>query len=170
MSTFKANVQQDLEDFLKGRGRFDRSEYYGMSASEVPGLLAHYCDELAPDEQSDLTRRLTRVAIGDQEHLSAYLAASALWVFCAKGYLNQSSESVTLLEEEFTNPANVELWTHADEMTHSTGGADFKRTWSYAAILSSILKRLGSERAASTRQYLLEHADSEEFKDTLKKQ
>lgn len=161
-----------LEDFFSGRGRFDRSEYYGMAASQIPSMLVGYCHELAPDERSELTRLLTTVVIGDQQHLSSHLpiAVQTLLSFCASGYLEKSSQSAALLEREFTDPANVEIWARADEMTEQQGGSDFKQTWHYAAVLSFILMLLRSDSATETRQYLIEHADSREFREVLKTQ
>ncbi len=127
----KKNLARDLEDFFLGQGRFDRSEYYGMSASQTPEMLVDYCKELAPSEQTQLTRLLTSVVIRDQLRLSSHLplAIRALDVLCAKGYLSKSSESAALLEQEFTDPANIEMWTQSGEMTEQQGGADFNQTW-----------------------------------------
>lgn len=176
MSILRERLLRELEDYFTGRGRFDRSEYYGMRGSQVWELLVDYCEQLAPDEQSELTLLLTEVATVDQQQLIPDVpgavpgAVQVLLSLCIKGHWNQFSQSAALLEREFTDPSNIEMWTHAGEMTESQGGADFKQTWHYAAVLSFILKLLGSERAAITRQYLLEHADSQEFKETLNNQ
>jgi len=172
MSAAEKDVLHNVEDYLMGRGRFDRSEYYGMRGSQISELLADYCGELSAPKQKELIRILAEVAVGKREQFTSYLhlAPAGLAFLCLKGFQKQFDESVVgLLESEFVDPANVEMWRTAGEMTEPTGGGDFKRTWHYAAALSFLLKLVGSELASSVRQYLIEHAKSEDFKETLKR-
>ena len=176
MSALRQRLLADLEDYFMDRGKFvGGAEYFGMFASQKSELLIDYLQHLSPEEREELMRLLTDIAVADEELIPAVPGAvpgavHLLYYLCAKGYLKESSEAAVLLEREFTDPANVEMWIRAGQMTESQGGANFKQTWHYAAALSFILMLLKSERAASTRQYLIEHAGSEEFRKILRKQ
>ena len=163
---------RDVEDYLLRRGRFDLDEYYGMRGSEISELLGNYCEELSPGAQSRLVRLLSEVAVGQREQLSPHLhlAVHALGYLCLKGLRPSFVDSVSLLEREFNDQANIDIWTAAEEMVEPTGGLGFKRTWHYAAMLSLILNCLGSESAGKTKQYLLTHSTSQDFKTTLEQQ
>jgi hypothetical protein len=165
------DLLRNLEDYFLGRGRFDRSEYYGMRGSQIAWLLVGYYEELDAADRSELTHLLIEVIAGDRKELSAHthLAIHALVFMAAKGDLNPVQEDVAWLEREFSDPTNIHSWSNADEMTEPIGGPDFKRTWHYAASLSFILKLLKSEPSEKTRQFLLTHSRSVDFKETLQR-
>lgn len=142
-----------------------------MRGSQIATLLAEYYEELSYADRSELTHLLIDVVVGDRKELSehTHLAIHALAFMAAKGELNPAQEDVARLEREFTDPGNIQTWCNADEMTEPVGGPDFKQTWHYAASLSFILKFLRSEPSDKTRQYLLEHSRSADFKETLQR-
>jgi len=165
------DLVQNLEDYFLGRGRFDRSEYYGMRGSQIATLLGDYYEEMDAANRLELTHLLIEVVAGDRKELSEHtpLAIHALAFLAAKGELNPDQEDVAWLEREFSDPTNIHLWSNADEMTEPIGGPDFKRTWHYAASLSFILKFLKSEPSEKTREYLLTHSRSDDFRETLQR-
>jgi hypothetical protein len=173
MSVSSEKLWHDLKNYFLGSDRFaNAANYTGMLASQRPRIFIAYFETLNNKERSELTSLLTRVAIGDDPELVAYLpsAVHTLLSLCLAGYLKEFDQSAAVLERVFTDPSNVELWIHAEDMTEPKGGAEFKQTWNYAAALSFILKALQSNPAAETRRYLLQRAESQTFKDTLNSQ
>lgn len=166
------DLLQNLEDYFLGRGRFDRSEFYGMGGSQIATLLADYYEELESTDRQELTHLLIEIVTGDRKELSkhTHLAIHGLSFLAIKGVLNPFPEDVDRLEREFGDPTNVQVWCNAGEMIEPIGGPDFKRTWHYAALLAFILKILSSEPSEETRQYLLRHSRSDDFKETLQRQ
>lgn len=172
------NVSSDklwraLKDYFMGSDRFaDAANYTGMLASQRPRILLDYFETLNANERIELTSLLTRVAIGEDQELIAHLpsAVHTLLSLCLAGYMKELGQSGTILERVFTDPANIDSWIHAEDIAEPKGGVEFKQTWNYAAALSFILKRLQSNPAAQTRQYLLHRAESQTFKDTLNNQ
>lgn len=163
------DLLRNLEDYFLGRGRFDRSEFYGMRGSQIATLLADYYEELESADRQELTHLLIELVTGDRKELSehTHLAIDGLGFLAIKGVLNPFPEDVARLEREFGDPTNVQIWSNADEMIEPVGGLAFKRTWHYAASLAFILRLLRSEPSEKTRQYLLRHSRSDEFKETL---
>lgn len=165
------DLLRNLEDYFRGRGRFDSSEYYGMRSSQRATLLDGYYEELDSASRVELIHLLVEIVTGDREELGehTHLAIHALTFMAAKGELSPDREDVERLEREFSDPVNIQIWCNADEMTEPVGGADFKRTWHYAASLSFVLKFLKSGPAENTRQYLLRHSRSDDFKEILQR-
>jgi hypothetical protein len=177
MNALRERLLSELNDYFLERGRFEAAgEFVGMSASEKPELMTDYFRQITPEERAELSNLLTEVAVGRELNLvSAFpgavpSAVQVLYSLSVHDLLSQSSESVARLEAEFSDPGNIGRWIRAGDMTASQGGAAFKETWHYAAALCFILTILGSEEAAQTRAYLLNHASSEDFREALKNQ
>lgn len=173
MNVSSEKLWRVLKDYFTGSDRFaDAANYTGMLASQRPRIFIDYFETLNANERIELASLLTQVVIGEDQLLVAHLpsAVHTLLSLCLAGYLKELGQSAAILERVFTDPANIDSWIHAEDMPEPKGGVEFKQTWNYAAALSFILKKLQSNPAAQTRQYLLQRAESQTFKETLNNQ
>ena len=175
MNILRERMLTEIEEYFRNRGKFERgAEYFGMAGPQKPEILIDYIKRLQPEERRELIRLVVEIAIADKPLISVPgavpSAVQALYHLCVNGFLEQSNDSVILLENMFTNPINVGTWVHAGEMVEEQGGSRFKETWHYAAAFSFILMNLESKKAKNTWRYLIDHAHSQEFKETLKRQ
>lgn len=159
----------ELSDFFECRNRFAVcNDYVGMEASRIPDVFIEYFDSLHAEEQKRMTAVIVAATLGEVAALVNYLpsVSSLLLDLCFLRREPYIRDWRGALETEFNKPENVAAWSRSKD-DEAYEGLDYKQEWRYALKLWGALYLLESDRIAGTYDYLLKHAASSQFKNSL---
>lgn len=168
------HLVQDVIDFHRGQGRFGlRGAYLGMEASSVAEVFLDYFETLGTADKGAIADIVLLGALGRIKLLCPFLAATTdlLVALCIRGQSKYFLRGLLLLEQEFTDRANLEQWAaNTDAIANTSSlasGVEFKQDWHYALSLWTALRYLGSESLGQALGYLVNNARSEHFRAAL---
>ena len=167
--TVDGKLIDELSDFFERRNRFAKcDDYVGMEASRISEAFIEYFDSLAAADQKRMTVIIVAATLGQVAALVPHLdsAASLLLNMCLQRRAHYVDEERKTLESEFNHPENLAAWCKAKD-NEAFEGLDYKREWRYALKLWGVLYLLKSDRIEASYGYLLKHAQSRHFKNTL---
>lgn len=166
----KDEIIQQLIDFCEGKGKFiKREEYRGMDGSSIPDLYIKYFRRLKPSEKKEAALIMVAGAIGEIDVLTPFIWQIIFLIeeLCLNTYVDYFKDSIEIMEEEFNNSANLELWANADVPMIPYQGVSFKKEWSYSKSLWAILYMLKSDKIDESYRYLVNNSKSEDFRRAL---
>src|SRR5262249_40514230 len=155
---------------FQGRGRFKVvNQYVGMEVSQKHRVFATYFDSLDTTDREKMALTIVAGNLGQEKSLVRYVARcnSLLHYLCLANYSSFFEAGRVDLEQEFNEPANIRRWVEAQDQTFLKEGLVYKRDWHYPLSLWSILFFLNSNKIEDTYNYLVTHAQSQEFKRAL---